>query len=207
MKFPDSGVYAITRESFSAERLLNEVEAALRGGVKVIQFRCKTADNRESTARKLLTLCHHYQVPLIINDNVDLAAKTGADGVHLGRDDCPLHEARKILGQQAIIGVSCYDDLGKAIAMEKAGADYIAFGRFFASGTKPLASQACLSTLVQAKSVLNLPIVAIGGITTANATPLLNSGADLLAVIGGIFNQPDPYQASLELQQLFNHNN
>ncbi len=207
MKFPDSGVYAITRELPSTEILLSEVKAALRGGVKVVQFRCKTSDNRESTAKKLLKLCHHYQTPLIINDNVDIAARIGADGVHLGRDDSSLHEARNILGKEAIIGVSCYNDLEKAIAMEKAGADYVAFGRFFASGTKPLASQASLNTLMQAKSILNIPIVAIGGITTANAPFLLDSGADLLAVIGGIFNQSDPYQASLELQQLFNHNN
>jgi thiamine-phosphate pyrophosphorylase len=137
-------------------------------------------------ARELLELCHAHNVPLIINDNVELAKTIGADGVHLGKDDGSISEARQRLGESAIIGVSCYNSLERAIKAEKQGANYVAFGRFFASNSKPLAAPAEIGTLTAAKKVLTLPIVAIGGILPANGASLLNAGADLLAVIGGL---------------------
>ncbi len=204
MKFPKKGLYAITQaEGKSIAALISEVEAALKGGAKVIQYRDKQAIDAEQSAALLLSLCHDYQAPLIINDDIQLAKTIGADGVHLGRDDGDILQARKQLGNQAIIGVSCYNDLAKALQMQKQGADYIAFGRFFPSTSKPLASAAELSTLINAKQSIDIPIVAIGGITVENGHQLIDAGADLLAVIGGIFNQADIEQATAAFSPLF----
>ncbi|MDD5215567.1 MAG: thiamine phosphate synthase [Methylococcales bacterium] len=137
-------------------------------------------------AQQLLKLCHTYNVPLIINDNVELADKIGADGVHLGKEDGSISQARARLGEKAIIGVSCYNSLERAVAAEKEGATYVAFGRFFSSTSKPLAAPAQIGTLTAARKILTVPIVAIGGILPENGASLLNAGADLLAVIGGL---------------------
>ena len=198
MKFPSQGLYAITQtESKSIAQVLNEVEAALKGGAGVLQYRDKSPIDALALAQELLSLCHHYEVPLLINDDIDLALAIGADGVHLGRDDCDLVSARQLLGAEAIIGISCYNDLEKAMTMAEQGADYVAFGRFFPSGSKPLASPAEIETLRLARQQLTIPIVAIGGILPENARPLLEAGADLLAVIGGLFD----YEAQSAAQQ------
>lgn len=203
MKFPRRGLYAITQPDHkSLERILKEVEAALKGGAVVIQYRDKHPLDAEGLARQLLSLCHAYRVPLLINDSVELALKVGADGVHLGRDDGDIANARSRLGEDAIIGISCYNDIPKARSAAEHGADYVAFGRFFPSGSKPLAAPADLSTLTQAKQLLNLPIVAIGGILPENGGQLIAAGADLLAVIGGIFDH-DPQAAARAYQALF----
>lgn len=139
---------------------------------------------------------------MLINDSIELALQTGADGVHLGRDDGDIAAARQLLGKDAIIGVSCYNDIGRAQLAAAAGADYVAFGRFFPSGSKPLAAPAEIATLQQAKRLLNVPIVAIGGILPNNGRQLLDAGADLLAVIGGIFDQ-EPETAARAYQTLF----
>lgn len=203
MKFPRRGLYAITQpEHKTLEQILNEVEAALKGGAVVIQYRDKQPLDAEGLARQLLSLCHAYQVPLLINDSVELALKVGADGVHLGKDDGDIANARSRLGEDAIIGISCYNDIRKARSAAEHGADYAAFGRFFPSGSKPLAAPADLSTLTQAKQLLNLPVVAIGGILPENGGQLIAAGADLLAVIGGIFDH-DPQAAARAYQALF----
>lgn len=203
MKFPRRGLYAITQpEHKTLEQILNEVEAALKGGAVVIQYRDKQPLDAEGLARQLLTLCHAYQVPLLINDSVELALKVGADGVHLGRDDGDIVYARRRLGDDAIIGISCYNDVPNARAAAQHGADYVAFGRFFPSGSKPLAAPADLSTLTQAKQLINLPIVAIGGILPENGGQLIAAGADLLAVIGGVFDH-EPQAAAQAYQALF----
>jgi thiamine-phosphate pyrophosphorylase len=183
---PKWGLYAITPESKTAAEILEFTKAVLNGGACVVQYREKGSNDVTDLAYQLLELCHAYNAPLIINDNVKLAEKIGADGVHLGKDDGSILEARQRLGSQAIIGVSCYNSLELAIDAEKQDANYVAFGRFFTSNSKPLAAPAEIGTLTAATKVLTLPIVAIGGILPENGASLLNAGADLLAVIGGL---------------------
>lgn len=203
MKFPGKGLYAITQpDGKSIAQVVADVEAALRGGAAAIQYRDKHPLDAGKLAAALLAVCHAYQVPLLINDSVELALAVGADGVHLGRDDGDLAAARAKLGPDAIIGVSCYNDIGRATAAVAAGADYVAFGRFFPSGSKPLAAPAEIGTLQAAKRSLQVPIVAIGGILPENAGQLLAAGADLLAVIGGVFDG-DPFVAARRFLTLF----
>ncbi|MEW5756232.1 MAG: thiamine phosphate synthase [Pseudomonadota bacterium] len=183
------GLYVITDRELLANRLIEAVEEALRGGARIVQYRDKGADQarREHEAKALLALCRRYHVSLLINDDVDLAQRVGADGVHLGQEDLALTEARARLGEQAMIGVSCYNRLDLAQAAQEAGADYVAFGRFFSSQTKPNAVQASLDLLRQAKRELRIPVAAIGGVTPENGRSLVEAGADMLAVIHGVF--------------------
>lgn len=184
-----SGLYAITDDVLLAGRLLPAVRAALDGGCRIVQYRSKQLVNeqryREATA--LRVLCHNYNALLLINDDVLLAKAVGADGVHLGQEDLSLSEARALLGQQAIIGVTCHDSVALALKAQTDGADYVAFGRFFGSSTKPSASPASLNILRKARSDLHCPVVAIGGITLDNAQSLVDAGADMLAVVAGLF--------------------
>ncbi|MDD2758811.1 MAG: thiamine phosphate synthase [Methylomonas sp.] len=203
MNFPDRGLYAITQaEGKTMDQVVAEVESALKGGAVVVQYRDKQAIDAMALARRLLTLCHAYGAPLLINDSVELALAVGADGVHLGKDDGDIYAARKRLGPAAIIGVSCYNDVAKACQAAENGANYVAFGRFFPSGSKPLAAPADIETLKIAKRQLEIPIVAIGGILPENARQLLEAGADLLAVIGGLFDH-EPQTAAAAYQALF----
>ncbi len=201
------GLYAITHDvaQLSATSLCNQVVAAIEGGARIIQYRHKnlTACQREQQARALLDCCHERAIPLIINDDVALAATIGADGVHLGRDDMTLAAARAQLGEQAIIGTSCYNSIDLALKAQQAGADYVAFGRFFASTTKPLALKANPALLQQAKRALNLPLIAIGGITADNGNVLIDAGADMLAVVNGVFAQTEIRVAAQQYAQLF----
>lgn len=200
------GLYAIAGGD-NAPNLRERVTAAIAGGAALVQYRDKSPDNarREREARDVLAVCRAHGVPLIINDDVALAATVGADGAHLGRDDTALREARRVLGDAAIIGVSCYNDFDRAVAAQQAGASYVAFGRFFASHTKPDAVPASLDLIRRAKVQLSIPVVAIGGITPDNAAPLIDAGVDMLAVIHGIFGQADPEQAARRYTQLFEH--
>lgn len=200
------GLYAIVGGD-NAPNLRERVTAAIAGGAALVQYRDKSTDNarREREARDVLAVCRAHGVPLIINDDVALAATIGADGVHLGRDDAGVREARRVLGDAAIIGVSCYNDFDRAVAAQQAGASYVAFGRFFHSHTKPDAVSAPLDLIRQAKAQLSIPVVAIGGITPDNAAPLIDAGVDMLAVIHGIFGQADPEQAARRYTQLFGH--
>jgi thiamine-phosphate pyrophosphorylase len=201
--FPARGLYAITQtDGKSPGTVIAEVEAAIRGGAAVVQYRDKNPGNALYLARELVKLCHRHEVPLLVNDDLELALQAGADGVHLGKDDGHIREARERLGQEAIIGISCYDSLERALEAQAHGATYAAFGRFFPSGTKPLAAPARVDTLRQAKQALSIPIVAIGGILPENGAALLAAGADLLAVIGGIFDR-DPEASARAYQRLF----
>ena len=203
MIFPNSGLYAITQtEHKSCDAIVLEVEAALRGGAVVVQYRDKHPLDADHLASRLLKLCQHYKVPLLINDDVELALRVGADGVHIGRDDGDIKRARQRLGEQAIIGVSCYDSVEHAQQAQNEGATYVAFGRFFPSSSKPLALPANIQTLRMAKQVLTIPIVAIGGIVPENGPLLLEAGADLLAVIGGLFDD-QPEQSARAYLSLF----
>jgi thiamine-phosphate pyrophosphorylase len=200
------GLYAITdRLLCPPVRIVQQVEAALMGGARIIQYRDKREDRSscESEVLSILTLCQRHQALLIINDDIELANKTAAHGVHLGRDDASLAEARNYLGPDAVIGISCYNRLDLAQQAAAQGADYIAFGRFFPSRIKPEAVKADPGLLVAAKQILSTPLVAIGGITPENGAPLIAAGADMLAVIHAVFGQPDVLTASRRLSALF----
>jgi thiamine-phosphate pyrophosphorylase len=200
------GLYAITNRQLSpGDRLLNDVREALLGGVAMVQYRDKTDDStrRLAEAGELLRLCHDHGALLIINDDIELASQVGADGVHLGAQDATPLSARKLLGRDAIIGVSCYNRLDLAEKAAALDVDYIAFGRFFPSRVKPDAVQAHPALLTTAKERFSLPLVAIGGITPENGAPLIHAGADMLAVIHAIFGQPDIQNACRRLTNLF----
>lgn len=200
------GLYAITDAGLLPdERLTDAVAAAIRGGARLIQYRDKSHDSarRLAQATALNALCQDHDVPLIINDDVELAFAVGAAGVHLGQDDADIATARARLGPRALIGVSCYDRLDLALNAARAGADQVAFGAFFPSPTKPTEIRAPLDLLQQARAQLDLPIVAIGGITPDNAAALLAAGADYLAVVSGVFAQPDIQVAARRYATLF----
>ena len=203
MSLPRGGIYAITQpENKTPEQVLADVGKAIKGGIAVLQYRDKQPIDAVYLAGALKELCHAHNIPLIINDDLQLAKYIGADGVHIGQQDSELTHAREVLGNKAIIGVSCYDSVDLALEAQQLSADYVAFGRFFPSSSKPLAAAAHIATLQAAKKSLKVPIVAIGGILPENGAVLLDAGADMLAVIGGIFNQ-SPYQSTLAYQTLF----
>ena len=199
-----SGLYVITDDKLSGAKLISHVQQALEGGACLVQYRNKTRQTsiKEMTARSLLELCREHGIPLLINDDVELAVTIGADGVHLGQSDAKLSEARRQLGTKAIIGVTCHASLELAKQAEKNGASYVAFGRFFASQTKPEASPASIDLLTKAKQQLSIPICAIGGITPDNAPTLVDAGADMLAVIHGVFGQDDIKEAAKHYAKL-----
>lgn len=202
---PKRGLYAITAPRHpDRRRLLDEADAVLAGGARMLQFRDKSGDAgwRRAAAEALLDLCRDARVPLVINDDVALARAIGADGVHLGREDDDLVAARLALGPRAIIGASCYSDLARARAAAAAGADYLAFGSVFESGSKP-GAPACPLDVFAAARPLGLPLVAIGGITPDHAHAVLDAGADLLAVIGALFDTPDPGAAARQFAALW----
>jgi thiamine-phosphate pyrophosphorylase len=186
------GLYAVTPDLVDTADLVARVAAAIRGGAAAVQYRNKTADNALRRAQaEALARVHAAQGALyIVNDDAALAAAVGADGVHLGEDDGAVDEARRMLGPQRIVGVSCYDDFARAQAAVAAGADYVAFGSFYASGVKPGARRAGLPLLERARA-LGVPVVAIGGITAGNAPALIRAGADALAVITAVFGPAD----------------
>lgn len=178
-----SGLYLITDPCWG-KLLFNKIESALQGGCRLVQYRNKLASEpqAEAESRDLLALCQHYNTPLLINDNHSLAARINADGVHLGQGDADCVQVRRQLGPNKIIGVTCHDQLPLARQAQEDGADYVAFGRFFPSETKPEAGHAPLSLISEAKQQLDVPVVAIGGITLDNAPSITSLGADMLAV-------------------------
>ncbi|MGH8163677.1 MAG: thiamine phosphate synthase [Rhodanobacteraceae bacterium] len=196
------GLYAIT-DGPRAD-LLDAAAAALEGGARLLQYRDKTGDStrRLHEACSLATLCASFHAPLIINDDVELAHACGAAGVHLGEHDGDIAVARAKLGSGAIIGVSCYDSLDRARDAAGAGADYLAFGAFSPSPTKSDAKRATPQLLREARA-LGLPLVAIGGITADNGRPLIEAGADYLAVISALFGASDIRAIARRLTDLF----
>lgn len=200
-----SGLYLVTPDERDVARLLARV-APLLPFAACVQYRNKRAEAglRERQALGLRALCLDAGVPLIVNDDAALAARIDADGVHLGEHDGDVEAARTLLGDDAIIGVSCYDDIGRAENAADAGADYLAFGAFFPSSTKPHARRAT-PALLQAAARFGRPRVAIGGITPDNARPLIAAGADLVAVISGVFDAVDPVAAARAFRACFTH--
>lgn len=199
------GLYAVTPDDEQTSRLTALVEAALLGGVRLVQYRNKLAEPKlkHSQAAELLNLCRAHGARLIINDDLPLALALDADGVHLGRDDGDLGAARAALGPDKLLGVSCYADLGLAASAAAAGADYLAFGSMYASATKPDAPPAPLALLGEARRRYGLPIAAIGGITLSNAEQTVAAGADLLAVVSDLFGAGDIAARAQEYARLF----
>jgi thiamine-phosphate pyrophosphorylase len=195
------GLYAITPDTADTATLLAKVEQALKAGVALLQYRNKiiSKDKRLLQARELALLARGYGVPLIVNDDLEIALSVGANGVHLGREDGDLVAARAKLSGK-ILGASCYADLESAQAAVRAGANYVAFGSVFPSPTKPDAVRAPLSLF---RSNLGVPLCAIGGITLGNAPQLIAAGADLLAVISDLFDAPDIALRASEYRKLF----
>ena len=197
-----AGLYAIT--DGPRDDLLPVARAALEGGATLLQYRDKTRDGarRLREAQALADLCASFRIPLIVNDDVELARASGASGVHLGEDDGAVSSARASLGDGAIVGMSCYDSLDRARAAAAEGADYLAFGAFFPSTTKPGARRATPDLLRKARAFAR-PVVAIGGITAENGGSLIAAGADFLAVVSGIFAAGDVRAAAKRYAELF----
>lgn len=199
------GLYAISDSRLSpGEAVVQHVEQALLGGCRIIQYREKSLpyEAKLAHAEHLKALCDEHQAMLFINDDVKLAMRLGCH-VHLGQEDMPLARARDILGGDAIIGATCHNSLELAEKAVLDSADYLAFGAFFPSPTKPNAIQAELATLSRAKQLFDLPIVAIGGITLDNCTQVIENGADMIAVISALFAPSDIQQQSERFQQHF----
>lgn len=205
MKRAISGLYAVTPDIADTPALVAAAEAVLAGGARLLQYRNKQASAplRLAQARALLAQCRKYRVPLVINDQLDLALDVEADGLHLGADDGSLAAARARLGPERILGASCYDRLELALEAERLGADYVAFGSFFPSNVKPGAVRASPALLRSAQRRLSVPVVAIGGITLANAPGLIAAGADSVAVITALFDADDIRGAARRFSALF----
>lgn len=200
-----NGLYAVTPELTDTDLLSRKVEAAVRGGARFVQYRSKMASRslRIGQLERLIPICRRGGAGLIVNDDAEMANEVGADGVHLGVDDAAVAAARRILGAGKWIGISCYNELQLARDAAEAGADYVAFGSFFPSTTKPGAARATLELLSQARQEIALPIVAIGGIDAGNAGPLIRAGADAVAVVSALFDAADVEAEARRLCALF----
>ncbi|SDH50948.1 thiamine phosphate synthase [Nitrosomonas sp. Nm132] len=200
-----NGLYAITPDIADTVQLCAMTQQILLAGVQYVQYRNKIADSilRLHQARALARLCKQHNVFFIINDHYDLAIEVDADGVHVGKEDIAICDARNYLGQNKIIGVSCYNQLELALEAERQGADYVAFGAFFHSKTKTNTVRASTDLLSEAKNKLGIPIVAIGGITLANAASLINHGSDSIAVSHGLYGAQNIRSVAKNFTQLF----
>ena len=208
MNFSINGLYLVTPDCDDTELLCTKVTQALQGGVSLVQYRHKTASEvlRLEQATALLAICRAANVPLLVNDHVALATELDADGVHVGQHDNAIADARALLGEQKIIGASCYNRFELAEQAQAAGADYVAFGACYPSPTKPNAPRATLDLFTRAQQSLSVPVVGIGGITLENASPLISAGADALAVITDIFQADDVAARCRQYQSLFAKN-
>ncbi len=200
------GLYVLTNSDYIGPDMLgNTVQRAIVGGARMVQYRDKTRDQGRRTheAAQLRDICRDHDALFIVNDDVRLAAEIGADGVHLGRDDWEVDAARKLLGDSAIIGASCYNSLGLARRARDDGADYVAFGSFFTSPTNGSAERAHVGILGEARAELDIHIVAIGGIMPENAAKLIQAGADMIAASSGVFDHRDTQSAAHHYATLF----
>ncbi len=183
------GLYAITPDMADLNILVHKTQLVIEGGAFMVQYRSKILDRavKIQQCAAILRLCREYGVPCIVNDDVEMCRILEADGVHLGENDDNIAEVRRILGEDAIIGSSCYDQLDRAKQAQKEGATYVAFGAVFPTPTKPNAPRATLALLREAKREIHIPIVAIGGITVNNAHDVIEAGVDAIAVITSLF--------------------
>ena len=199
------GLYAITDCARpGTDELLAVTEQVLSAGVVALQYRDKSGDRdkKKYEAGELRQLCNQYDTLFIVNDDLELALSVESDGVHLGRDDCDCKSAREALGTDAIIGVSCYNSLERALSAQQDGADYVAFGSFFSSSSKRNTVIAQPDLIRRAKAEISLPVAAIGGITPANCAPLIEHGADMIAVISSIWQAQDPCSTVQQFNRL-----
>ncbi|TDI89743.1 MAG: thiamine phosphate synthase [Candidatus Dadabacteria bacterium] len=208
MKNNLTGLYVITdKKLIKRAGFIETVEKSIKGGARIVQLREKDTPKNEilNLGRELLKLTRRYDVPLIINDSPELAKEIGADGVHLGGDDTSIKNARAILGDEAIIGVSCYNQIERGLNAVQNGAYYVAFGTPYYTPTKPEREPTSIEVLKEAVYVISqIPIFAIGGITKENASEILGTGVDGIAVITSVFGSPDPELAARELATLSN---
>jgi len=202
---PNRGLYAITPNIADTAVLLHKVEQALKGGIVLLQYRDKISNENELLSRAIAIheLCLQYKIPLIINDSPELALASHAEGVHLGQGDGSIKDARELLGDSAIIGLTCHHHSNLALDAEEQKADYLALGRFFPSSSKPGEALATTEILANIRRKTHIPIVAIGGITRNNAKPIINAGADYIAVIDDIFSQENITETCQEYLTLF----
>lgn len=201
------GLYLVTPDWDDSARLLAVTEAALLAGAALVQYRHKTASPalRAEQGAALLALCREHGRPLVINDHLELCLSLGADGVHLGGTDAPVAEARALLGPDRIVGASCYGDLKLAEQAQQAGASYVAFGGFYPSPVKKYSFVTPPELIGVWRERSSLPMVVIGGMTPANAAPLLGRGAAMVAAITSVYAAQDPAAAVREFRALFRH--
>jgi thiamine-phosphate pyrophosphorylase len=201
-----TGLYVITdKKLIQRDSFVQTVESSIKGGARMVQLREKDTPEDEiiNLGLQILKVTKRYGVPLIINDSPELAREIGADGVHLGGEDTSVHDARAILGADAIIGFSCYNRIERGLNAVEAGADYVAFGTPYYTPTKPDREPTSIEILNQAVKLINIiPVFAIGGITKENARTILETGVDGIAVITSVFGSPDPEKAARELTGL-----
>ena len=198
------GLYALTPDEPDTDRLTEMVQAALEGGARLVQYRNKVATPqlRRQQAQALRDVCRRFAVPLIVNDDLAIAVEIDADGVHLGREDGDVAAARARFPGK-LLGASCYNEIPRAIAAQSGGADYVAFGRFFRSVTKPGDIKASLALVAEAKRQIDVPVVAIGGITLEQTPSLIAGGVDAVAVISALFSSADIRATARRFAALF----
>lgn len=204
-----NGLYAITPELENTNNLLDKARQVLEGGAQLLQYRNKSASRvlLKEQAGLLLQLCREFGVPLIINDYLDLAIEIDADGLHVGQQDASLFNVRNQLGRNKIVGASCYNNLDLALQAEKEGADYVAFGAFFPSLTKPNTVLVTVDFIGEAKKKITVPIVGIGGIRLTNAKTVIQSGCVALAVCNDLFQSENIKIKAAQYAQLFEETN
>jgi thiamine-phosphate pyrophosphorylase len=202
---PQTRLYLISPPLVEPAAFAESLKAAVDAGdIASLQLRLKDGERTASdnvfrrTAEAVLPICHEYDVALIINDRPDLAIKLGADGVHVGQEDAPYDDARRILGPDRIVGVTCHNSRHLAMEAAEAGADYVAFGAFFPTGTKQPKTRAEPEIVAWWTELMEVPCVAIGGITAENCAPLIAAGADFIAVSAGVWNHPDGPAAAVK---------
>jgi thiamine-phosphate pyrophosphorylase len=201
-----NGLYLVTPDWDDTDRLLQVTEQALLGGAALVQYRHKTASIalRHEQAGALLTLCRRYARSLIINDHADLCIALDADGIHVGGTDASVAQMRALLGPGKIVGASCYGDMQLALAAQRGGASYIAFGGFYPSRVKQYPVTTAPEIIAQARAMIDLPVVVIGGMTVENARPLVAQGAQMVAAISSVYGAPDARDSAMALSDLFN---
>jgi thiamine-phosphate pyrophosphorylase len=199
------GLYAITPDSADLNTLIQKTQWAIEGGAFMVQYRSKilNRDVKMQQCVAILRLCREYDVPCIVNDDVEMCRTLKADGVHLGEKDDNIAEVRRILGENAIIGSSCYNQIERAKSAQNEGASYVAFGAMFPTSTKPNAPRATLALLKEAKREIRIPIVAIGGITVNNAQEVIEAGVDAIAVINSLYESKTIKETAETLTKMF----
>jgi thiamine-phosphate pyrophosphorylase len=201
------GLYLVTPDWDDTQRLLEVTEAALEGGVTLLQYRHKTATPalRLTQASALLALCRRFDCPFIINDHVELCLEIGADGVHVGGTDAPVAAVRSQIGPDLLLGASCYGDLALARTAHAGGASYVAYGGFYPSRVKKYPVTTDMHILTESHAAVPLPTVVIGGMTPENSAPLVAAGADMVAAISSVYLADDPRAAAAAFVRLFPH--